>query len=155
MMGGKAHVKFHGEKILPGIGFDDVDLNLIFDSYGTSMDGLFDINVQYSFVQKRESLTDLQQEGYFTLYRTLDDGRWKTMMTVHNNHLTPQPFLILALESDWWSFLRVSLAFLGRTWRARAVRQGQGRFLATAWLPGQIVVGEVRLAGDQISLMHR
>jgi hypothetical protein len=75
-MGSRVHLKLPGESVFRNVGFDEVDLDIIYDAYGNNMDGLFDINIQYSFVEKRGQLGDRLQEGYFTLYRTLEAGHW-------------------------------------------------------------------------------
>ena len=47
--GGRAHFSFNlpEGRLVPNIGINNVDLDFIFDSYGDSYDGLFDMNMQY------------------------------------------------------------------------------------------------------------
>ena len=50
--GGRAHFSFNlpESRLVPDFGINDVDLDIIFDSYGDSYDGLFDMNMQYRLV---------------------------------------------------------------------------------------------------------
>ena len=47
--GGRAHFTYNPsqDQLVQGIGVSNVDLDIIFDSYGDSYDGLFDMNMQY------------------------------------------------------------------------------------------------------------
>ena len=47
--GGRAHFSFNLPEV-PDIGINHVDLDIIFDSYGDSYDGLFDMNMQYRLI---------------------------------------------------------------------------------------------------------
>merc|ERR1712130_856082 len=64
------------------------------------IDGLFDMKVDYKFIQKFMFLADRPQEGSFVLYRKMEGGMWKTRVTVDNNNKMPKPFLDIAVESD-------------------------------------------------------
>ena len=141
--GGQAHFKLNGQQALHGM--EDVDLDMIYDSYGNNTDGLFDINLQYRFLQKADDGTDRLQEGYFTLYRTLEEGRWKTMMTLQNDNWSRRPFIVLALKSDWRTFMSWYLALDGQTWQGKVEEGKAGKVVVAAQVPGLQgkVVGEV------------
>ena len=97
--GGHAHVKFPGRRFFSNAPFDDVDLDIEFNG-GDALDGLFDMKVNYKFVQKFVFLADRPQEGSFEMYRKLEGGLWKTRVTVDNNNRHPRPFFDISLESD-------------------------------------------------------
>merc|ERR1711910_58388 len=67
---------------------------------GSAIDGLFDMKVDYKFIQKFMFLADRPQEGSFVLYRKLEGGMWKTRVAVDNNNRMPKPFHGIAVESD-------------------------------------------------------
>merc|ERR1711962_841899 len=115
------------------------------------MDGLFDINVEYKFIEKMDSLPDLPHRGYFTLYRTLEAGRWKTMMTVMNNNREPKPFLVVAAESDWKTKLFVSVKYERKTWELRVKREG-GRVRARISLEGR---KDIKFEVEAVALLNR
>ena len=52
--GGRAPFSFNlpESRLVPDFGINDVDLDIIFDSYGDSYDGLFDMNMQYRLVSQ-------------------------------------------------------------------------------------------------------
>merc|ERR1712165_359157 len=97
--GGRAHVKVPGARFIRNAPFDDMDLDIEFNG-GSAIDGLFDMKVNYKFIQKFMFLADRPQEGSFVLYRKLEGGMWKTRVTVDNNNMMPKPFLDIAVESD-------------------------------------------------------
>merc|ERR1711936_88556 len=78
---------------------------------GSAIDGLFDMKVDYKFIQKFMFLADRPQEGSFVLYRKLEGGMWKTRVTVDNNNKMPKPFLDIAVESDRKTKLHVLFNF--------------------------------------------
>merc|ERR1712038_573897 len=97
--GGRAHVKVPGARFVRNAPFDDMEMDIEFNG-GSAIDGLFDMKVDYKFIQKFMFLADRPQEGSFVLYRKLEGGMWKTRVTVDNNNMMPKPFLDIAVESD-------------------------------------------------------
>merc|ERR1712088_1089474 len=97
--GGRAHVKVPGARFIRNAPFDDMEMDITFNG-GSAIDGLFDMKVDYKFIQKFMFLADRPQEGSFVLYRKLEGGMWKTRVTVDNNNMMPKPFLDIAVESD-------------------------------------------------------
>merc|ERR1712240_439311 len=79
MKGGHAIVTF------PGLNFDDVELDIHFNG-GDHFDGLFDMKVDYKFVQKYTFLADRPQEGTLLVERKMEGGMWKTKMTIADPH---------------------------------------------------------------------
>merc|ERR1711962_1522899 len=49
--GGRAHVKVPGARFIRNAPFDDMDLDIEFNG-GSAIDGLFDMKVNYKFIQK-------------------------------------------------------------------------------------------------------
>ena len=103
--------------------------------------------------------------------------RWKTMLTLQNDNRSMTPFVVIALESDWRSFLRVFLTFDGSSLDTRLVLQGdkllirskcaQAELELEGWKEEEIelrlvvrgeVEGEARLATDlssgEVNLMR-
>merc|ERR1712013_496166 len=78
--GGRAHVKVPGARFIRNAPFDDMDLDIEFNG-GSAIDGLFDMKVDYKFIQKFMFLADRPQEGSFVLYRKMEGGMWKTKVT--------------------------------------------------------------------------
>merc|ERR1712156_721344 len=78
---------------------------------GSAIDGLFDMKVNYKFIQKFMFLADRPQEGSFVLYRKMEGGMWKTKVTVDNNNMMPKPFLDISVESDRKTKLHVLFNF--------------------------------------------
>merc|ERR1711992_67520 len=78
---------------------------------GSAIDGLFDMKVDYKFIQKFMFLADRPQEGSFVLYRKMEGGMWKTRVTIDNNNKMPKPFLDIAVESDRKTKLHVLFNF--------------------------------------------
>merc|ERR1711884_184056 len=97
--GGRAHVKVPGARFIRNAPFDDMDLDIEFNG-GSAIDGLFDMKVNYKFIQKFMFLADRPQEGSFVRYRKMEGGMWKTKVTVDNNNMMPKPFLDISVESD-------------------------------------------------------
>merc|ERR1712024_94779 len=97
--GGRAHVKVPGARFVRNAPFDDMEMDIEFNC-GSAIDGLFDMKVDYKFIQKFMFLADRPQEGSFVLYRKMEGGMWKTRVTVDNNNMMPKPFLDIAVESD-------------------------------------------------------
>merc|ERR1712203_411176 len=108
--GGRAHVKVPGARFVSGAPFDDMEMDIEFNG-GSAIDGLFDMKVDYKFIQKFMFLADRPQEGSFVLYRKLEGGMWKTRVTVDNNNRMPKPFLDIAVESDRKTKLHVLFNF--------------------------------------------
>merc|ERR1712117_769496 len=79
--GGRAHVKVPGARFIRNAPFDDMDLDIEFNG-GSAIDGLFDMKVDYKFIQKFMFLADRPQEGSFVLYRKMEGGMWKTKLHV-------------------------------------------------------------------------
>merc|ERR1711962_26465 len=79
--GGRAHVKVPGARFIRNAPFDDMDLDIEFNG-GSAIDGLFDMKVNYKFIQKFMFLADRPQEGSFVLYRKMEGGKWKTKVHV-------------------------------------------------------------------------
>ena len=108
--GGRAHVMVPGARFIRNAPFDDMDLDIEFNG-GSAIDGLFDMKVNYKFIQKFMFLADRPQEGSFVLYRKMEGGMWKTKVTVDNNNRMPKPFLDIAVESDRKTKLHVLFNF--------------------------------------------
>merc|ERR1711872_775263 len=108
--GGRAHVKVPGARFIRNAPFDDMDLDIEFNG-GSAIDGLFDMKVDYKFIQKFMFLADRPQEGSFVLYRKMEGGMWKTKVTVDNNNMMPKPFLDISVESDRKTKLHVLFNF--------------------------------------------
>merc|ERR1719394_667482 len=108
--GGRAHVKVPGARFIRNAPFDDMDLDIEFNG-GSAIDGLFDMKVDYKFIQKFMFLADGPQEGSFVLYRKMEGGMWKTKVTVDNNNMMPKPFLDISVESDRKTKLHVLFNF--------------------------------------------
>jgi len=70
--GGRAHVKVPGARFIRNAPFDDMDLDIEFNG-GSAIDGLFDMKVDYKFIQKFMFLADRPQEGSFVLYRKMEE----------------------------------------------------------------------------------
>merc|ERR1711962_1670047 len=79
--GGRAHVKVPGARFIRNAPFDDMDLDIEFNG-GSAIDGLFDMKVNYKFIQKFMFLADRPQEGSFVLYRKMEGGMRKTKVHV-------------------------------------------------------------------------
>merc|ERR1712083_1288948 len=97
--GGRAHVKVPGARFVRNAPFDDMEMDIEFNG-GSAIDGLFDMKVDYKFVQKFTFLADRPQEGTLMIERKLEGGMWKTKMTIANAHYTPSPFFDFSIESD-------------------------------------------------------
>merc|ERR1711971_638191 len=67
---------------------------------GSAIDGLFDMKVDYKFIQKFMFLADRPQEGSFVLYRKMEGGMWKSKVTIDNNNRMPKPFLDIEAVID-------------------------------------------------------
>ena len=108
--GGRAHVMFPGAKFISNAPFDNMDLDIDFAG-GDAIDGLFDMKVNYKFIQKFTFLADRPQEGSFAVYRKFEGGMWKTRVTVDNNNRVPKPFLDISVECDWKNKLKMIIIF--------------------------------------------
>jgi len=99
MKGGRAHITFPGQKFFHGLHFDDVELDIHFNG-GNHIDGLFDMKIDYKYVQKFTFLADRPQAGKIILHRKLEGGMWKTKMAIDNINRQPSPFFDVDIESD-------------------------------------------------------
>ena len=108
--GGRAHVKVPGARFVRNAPFDDMEMDIEFNG-GSAIDGLFDMKVDYKFIQKFMLLADRPQEGSFILSRKLEAGKWKTRVTVDNNNRVPKPFLDISVECDWKNKLKMIIIF--------------------------------------------
>merc|ERR1711872_1135921 len=75
--GGRAHVKVPGARFIRNAPFDDMDLDIEFNG-GSAIDGLFDMKVDYKFIQKFMFLADRPQEGSFVLCKIKWTGHGET-----------------------------------------------------------------------------
>merc|ERR1711962_1203747 len=136
--GGRAHVKVPGARFIRNAPFDDMDLDIEFNG-GSAIDGLFDMKVNYKFIQKFMFLADRPQEGSFVLYRKMEGGMWKTKVTVDNNNMMPKPFLDISVESDRKTKLHVLFNFQeDNKWELKVDR-----------VPGQKMTIEVTVNGQK------
>jgi len=136
--GGRAHVMFPGAKFISNAPFDNMDLDIDFAG-GDAIDGLFDMKVNYKFIQKFTFLADRPQEGSFAVYRKFEGGMWKTRVTVDNNNKVPHPFLDVAVESDRQTKLNAIFNFEeDNKWEFKAVR-----------VPGQSINLELLVNGHK------
>merc|ERR1712172_80464 len=108
--GGRAHVKVPGARFVRNAPFDDMEMDIEFNG-GSAIDGLFDMKVDYKFIQKFMFLADRPQEGSFVLYRKMEGGMWKSKVTIDNNNRMPKPFLDIEVESDRKTKLHVLFNF--------------------------------------------
>merc|ERR1719328_849711 len=115
-----------------------MDLDIEFNG-GSAIDGLFDMKVNYKFIQKFMFLADRPQEGSFVLYRKMEGGMWKTKVTVDNNNMMPKPFLDISVESDRKTKLHVLFNFQeDNKWELKVDR-----------VPGQKMTIEVTVNGQK------
>merc|ERR1711971_538536 len=108
--GGRAHVKVPGARFVRNAPFDDMEMDIEFNG-DSAIDGLFDMKVDYKFIQKFMFLADRPQEGSFVLYRKMEGGMWKSKVTIDNNNRMPKPFLDIEVESDRKTKLHVLFNF--------------------------------------------
>merc|ERR1712012_827184 len=136
--GGRAHVKVPGARFIRNAPFDDMDLDIEFNG-GSAIDGLFDMKVDYKFIQKFMFLADRPQERSFVLYRKMEGGMWKTKVTVDNNNMMPKPFLDISVESDRKTKLHVLFNFEeDNKWELKVDR-----------IPGQSITIEATINGQK------
>merc|ERR1712179_9859 len=114
--GGRAHVEFPGRRFFSNAPYDDVELDIEFNGGDIMTSGLFDMKVNYKFVQKFVFMADRPHEGYFELYRKLEGGLWKTKVTMDNNNMWPRPFLDITMESDRETQAHVILNYEQNKW---------------------------------------
>merc|ERR1712212_1425825 len=120
--GGRAHVKVPGARFVRN----------------APIDGLFDMKVDYKFIQKFMFLADRPQEGSFVLYRKMEGGMWKTKVTVDNNNRMPKPFLDIAVESDRKTKLHVLFNFEeDNKWELKVERIPGQKMTIEATIDGQ------------------
>merc|ERR1712032_951917 len=142
MKGGHAIVTFPGQKFFHGLHFDDVELDIHFNG-GDRVDGLFDMKVDYKFVQKFTFLADRPQEGTLMVDRKFEGGMWKTKMTVANVHHTPSPFFDFSMESDRMTKLHGVFKYdTDNHWEIKVDR-----------VPGQSITGVVTINSVEYKLI--
>merc|ERR1711899_278145 len=120
-----------------GLHFDDVEPDIHFNG-GDHFDGLFDMKVDYKFVQKYTFLADRPQEGTLMVERKMEGGMWKTKMTIADPHHTPNPFFDFSVESDRKTKLHGVFKYdADNHWRSRwtgfLARASPGWSPSTAW----------------------
>lgn len=142
MKGGHAIVTFPGQKFFHGLHFDDVELDIHFNG-GDHFDGLFDMKVDYKFVQKYTFLADRPQEGTLMVERKMEGGMWKTKMTIADPHHTPNPFFDFSVESDRKTKLHGVFKYdADNHWEIKVDR-----------VPGQSITGVVTINGMEYKLI--
>jgi len=142
MKGGHAIVTFPGQKFFHGLHFDDVELDIHFNG-GDHVDGLFDMKVDYKFVQKFTFLADRPQEGTLLVERKLEGGMWKTKMNIANVNHTPSPFFDFSMESDRMTKLYGVFKYdTDNHWEIKVDR-----------VPGQSITGVVTVNGVEYKLV--
>merc|ERR1712088_211994 len=149
--GGRAHVKVPGARFVRNAPFDDMDLDIEFNG-GSAIDGLFDMKVNYKFIQKFMFLADRPQEGSFVLYRKMEGGMWKTRVTGDNNRM-PKPFLDIAVESDRKTKLHVLFNFEeDNKWELKVDRVPGQKMTIEATINGQKWTGVGNLNQGEMKL---
>ena len=142
MKGGHAVVTFPGQKFFHGLQFDDVELDIHFNG-GDHVDGLFDMKVDYKFVQKFTFLADRPQEGTLIVERKLEGNMWKTKMSIANPNHTPSPFFDFSMESDRMTKLHGVFKYdTDNHWEIKVDR-----------VPGQSITGMVIIDGVEYKLI--
>merc|ERR1712032_982400 len=150
--GGRAHVKVPGARFVRNAPFDDMEMDIEFNG-GSAIDGLFDMKVDYKFIQKFMFLADRPQEGSFVLYRKMEGGMWKTKVTVDNNNRMPKPFLDIAVESDRKTKLHVLFNFEeDNKWELKVDRVPGQKMTIEAVIDGQKWTGEGTLDQGDMKL---
>merc|ERR1712013_158106 len=150
--GGRAHVKVPGARFIRDAPFDDMDLDIEFNG-GSAIDGLFDMKVDYKFIQKFMFLADRPQEGSFVLYRKMEGGMWKTKVTVDNNNMMPKPFLDISVESDRKTKLHVLFNFQeDNKWELKVDRIPGQKMTIEATINGQKWTGVGNLSQGEMKL---
>merc|ERR1712156_583371 len=150
--GGRAHVKVPGARLIRNAPFDDMDLDIEFNG-GSAIDGLFDMKVDYKFIQKFMFLADRPQEGSFVLYRKMEGGMWKTKVTVDNNNMMPKPFLDISVESDGKTKLHVLFNFQeDNKWELKVDRVPGQKMTIEATVNGQKWTGVGNLNQGEMKL---
>merc|ERR1712158_17939 len=120
---------------------------------GSAIDGLFDMKVDYKFIQKFMFLADRPQEGSFVLYRKLEGGMWKTRFTIDNNNRMPKPFLDIAVESDRKTKLHVLFNFEeDNKWELKIDRVPGQKMTVEATINGQKWTGVGNLNQGEMKL---
>merc|ERR1712222_278495 len=148
--GGRAHVKVPGARFVRNAPFDDMDIAF---NGGSAIDGLFDMKVDYKFIQKFMFLADRPPEGSFVLYRKMEGGMWKTKVTVDNNNRMPKPFLDIAVESDRKTKLHVLFNFEeDNKWELKVDRVPGQKMTIEAVIDGQKWTGEGTLDQGDMKL---
>merc|ERR1711971_714306 len=140
--GGRAHVKVPGARFVRNAPFDDMGMDIEFNG-GSAIDGLFDMKVDYKFIQKFMFLADRPQEGSFVLYRKMEGGMWKSKVTIDNNNRMPKPFLDIEVESDRKTKLHVLFNFEeDNKWELKVDRVPGQNMTIEAVIDGQKWTGE-------------
>merc|ERR1712013_313510 len=92
--GGKVHIKFPGSRFIRNAPFDDVDLKV--DYNGSRLqEGLLELKIDYSFVQKIKNRADVPRQGSVSLIRSLESGEWRTKLVIKRaSHEEPLEHLL-------------------------------------------------------------
>merc|ERR1711962_1853805 len=92
--GGKVHVKFPGSRFIRNAPFDDVDLKVDYDG-SRLQEGLLELRIDYSFVQKIKNRADVPRQGSVSLIRSLESGEWRTKLVIKRaSHEEPLEHLL-------------------------------------------------------------
>merc|ERR1712212_79776 len=150
--GGRAYVQVPGARFVRNAPFDDMEMDIEFNG-GSAIDGLFDMKVDYKFIQKFMFLADRPQEGSFVLYRKMEGGMWKTRVTIDNNNKMPKPFLDIAVESDRKTKLHVLFNFEeDNKWELKVDRVPGQKMTIEATINGQKWTGVGNLNQGEMKL---
>jgi len=152
--GGHAHVKCPGQKFFHQIPVDDVELDIVFNG-GDAIDGLFDLKVDYNFVQKFTFLADRPQQGTVVVYRKLEGGQWKTKVTVENTkgHLIPS--MDIAVDSDRAAKLHATFQYdVDNHWEVKLDRVSDNSITGVATINGveHHIVGTLDAAAKKLNV---
>ena len=82
--GGHVLMKLTNKFLVKTASIDNVELEFDFKG-GEAVDGLFEMKIDYKFVQKFTFFADRLQQGTITLYRRFENGMYKTTMRLDTN----------------------------------------------------------------------
>merc|ERR1711962_554161 len=92
--GGKVQIKFPGSRFIRNAPFDDVDLKIDYDG-SRLQEGLLELKIDYSFVQKIKNRADVPRQGSVSLIRSLESGEWRTKLVIKRaSHEEPLEHLL-------------------------------------------------------------
>jgi len=92
--GGKVQIKFPGSRFIRNAPFDDVDLKVDYDG-SRLQEGLLELKIDYSFVQKTKNRADVPRQGSVSLIRSLESGEWRTKLVIKRaSHEQPLEHLL-------------------------------------------------------------